>query len=85
MKMLRVAALAAAEIMPWLSFSLPPSFPPSLSFFPLLRRPGRGDVRQPVQGDVCGRASQQPRGVPVRGLQLGGQGLGLSLRQGQSH
>lgn len=63
------------------SLSLSPSF-----LFPLpLYRAAGGEIGQPVQGDVCGPASQQPRGIPVWRLQFSGQGLGLSQLQGQTY
>lgn len=53
--------------------------------FLLVCRAAGGEIGQPVQGDVCGPASQQPRGIPVRRLQFSGQGLGLSQLQGQTY
>lgn len=53
--------------------------------FLLVCRAAGGEIGQPVQGDVRGLASQQPRGVPVRRLQFSGQGLGLSQQQGQTY
>ena len=48
-------------------------------------RAADSEIGQPIQGDVCGPASQQPRCIPLWRLQFSGQGLGLSQLQGQTY
>lgn len=56
-----------------------------LPSFLLVCRAAGGEVGQPVQGDVCGPTSQQPRGIPLWRLQFNSQGLGFSQQQGQTY